>query len=77
MCIRDRYRSLRSKRLLRGNVYRQTLIRAAIIDLVLRSISPSEIPTAEHYIRKKIGWERPLKLLKRLKQHHLSQTPNG
>ena len=72
----DLFRALRRERMIRAGVYRQTLIRAAITDLVLKSVKPDELVDAERLIRNVIGWERALELLRQLRslQHYLYNT---
>ena len=67
---------LRKRRLVKVTVYGVTLIRAAIADLVLRLVSPSEIADAERLLRNAIDWNRALKLLKQLRglQYYLERS---
>lgn len=58
---------LRSRRLTRVSAYRRTLIRAAIADLVFKSVGPDKLAEAEDLVRNMAGWERPLELLKELR----------
>ena len=67
---------LREDGLFRGGVYVVTLIRAAIVDLVLRGFGPGEVVDAERYIRDVVHWERALELLRRLRglQYYLRRS---
>ena len=69
-------RELREDGLFRGGVYVVTLIRAAIVDLVLRGFGPGEVVDAERYIRDVVHWERALELLRRLRglQYYLRRS---
>ena len=71
--LSDLLKVLRRRRFVKSGVYRQTLIRAAIADLVLKSVRPDELVDAERFIRDVIGWGKALELLRQLRslQHYL------
>ena len=55
---------LRKEGLIKSRAYRQTLIKAAIIDSILRLAKPDELAYAIDFFEDILGWGRALKLLR-------------
>ena len=64
---------LRKEGLIKSRAYRQTLIRAAIADAVLRLAKPNELADVMDFLEDFLGWDRALKLLTEIRglQHYL------